>query len=385
MIKLQTKLYYIFTDYFNATLLIYLPLFLKNRFNYDGSQLGTILFVAGIFAIIGILVGPRLVNKFNKEKSVIIIEFIALLLALILIMNTSNFYLIAFATGLTYLCKMAMYSIGDNFIADLSVQNDMIYAKQRSFGSIGWGLCFFLNGFLVMSYPTIFIIVWAVLIVLAIINLLLLKEEPKEEKLASLVSIATFKEIAKNKKTVFYLLIIMCVYMITQTQPNFLNFFVQEIGGSVEKLSVATASFVIIEFTVMFYAQEIRKKMSDRTYLNIIVLLLMLKTGLVCIATKPILVYASVIIDPMVFGLLLPFNTLYLKESVSSKYNSTVLSIYGMASLFLIAIYSKFAGNLMNMFDSRAVFISLFILTIVLFISLQVYKIDNHNTIKEEI
>ena len=70
-IKTKARIFYVFTDFFNGTLLTFLPFYIKTHFGFSGSEFGTILFIAGIFAILGILIGPYLINIFRKEKVVL--------------------------------------------------------------------------------------------------------------------------------------------------------------------------------------------------------------------------------------------------------------------------------------------------------------------------
>lgn len=380
----RARLYYVFTDYFNGTLLTYLPLFLKHRFQYSGSEFGTVLLVAGIFAVLGILIGPMIVNRFKKEKSVMIIEFTLMLFSIGLIAISSNFYVIILATGLCYLNRMAMYSIGDNMMADIGKEHGIPFGRFRSFGSIGWGLCFLVNGFLVINHQSWFLIVWAVATVIAIFNLIKLDEKTVQKKQASLIEIKTVKEISKYKNAIHYLIIATMMYILLQTASPFVNFMVLELGGRIEIYSTVTAALVIIEFLVMFYANEVRKKISDQQYVELIVFLLIIKMLIISFASSPYLVYGSAILDPIIFGLILPFNPDYLKASVPKKFNATILSFFGIVSLIAMALASKLAGNIMDLISTKAVFIGYLLLAVLIMLLVKVFKIKESSYRREE-
>ncbi|MDF9866650.1 PPP family 3-phenylpropionic acid transporter [Bacilli bacterium PM5-3] len=376
----RARLYYVFTDYFNGTLLTYLPLFLKEHYHYTGSELGTILFVAGIFAIIGILIGPPITNIFKKEKSTLIIENLLMLLAIGTIFMSDNFILVTIATGLCYLNRMAMYSIGDNLMSDIGNEHGIPFGKFRSFGSIGWGLCFLVNGFLVIKYPNYFILVWATLCVLAIINLLKLQERKKEEKQANLIDVKTVVEMSSYKNAIKYLMLVTLLYVPLQTASSFINFLILELDGKVEIFSTLTAALVIVEFLVMFFAHKLRQRLTDQQYFELIAILLICKFAIISFATSPILVYCSALFDPVIFGMILPFNPSYLKDSVPNRFNATILSFFGIISLIAMALYSKLAGNIMDIYSTKMVFIVYLGIAILVLVLTKILKIKNHKS-----
>lgn len=374
----RARLYYIFTDYFNATLLTYLPIFLKSHYNLSGSEFGRILSVAGIFAIFGILIGPVIVNRFKKQKYVIMFEFVAMMIALAMYFFTTDYYVVMLATGFCYFNRMAMYVIGDNMIADIGNARGIPFGKFRSFGSVGWGVCFLLNGFLVVNQPQWFLVVWFFIVAGAIGNLIFLQEEPTTIEQPNIITKTTIKEISKYPSAIHYLVIAPMIYILLQTVPPFANFLVIELGGKVEIYSTVVAILVIIEFVGMFYAHKVRQRMSDKRYLELVALFLIAKVAIVAFASSPILIYGSAIFDAMAFGLILPFNPDYFKASVPKKLNATIMSVFGVVALLAMAIFSEIAGNLMDFFSTRAVMIAYLILAILMLVLLRFLKIEDH-------
>lgn len=375
-IKTKARIFYVFTDFFNGTLLTFLPFYIKTHFGFSGSEFGTILFIAGIFAILGILIGPYLINIFRKEKVVLIVEYSMMLLALFIIYFSNNFYLITLATGLAYLNRMAMYVIGDNLMSDIGDRIGVPFGKFRSFGSIGWALTFFINGYLIINHPNIFLIFWAILVVLAIINLLSIEEAKKEEKVYNLVQVETIKEISKYELARNYLFVAVIIYTLSQTVPNFINFLIIEVGGSVELYGVIFGALSIVEFIVMFNAHSIRNKLRDQQYIELIIVLYIVKLLLIVFTKNPIIIYISAIFDPFIYGLLLPFNPVFLKENTPPKLNGAILSLFGILSLLAIAGFSFIAGNLMDIFSTRAVFVAYIIVASLALLLVKFMKID---------
>lgn len=381
-IKTKARLFYVFTDFFNGTLLTYLPFYVKTHFEYSGKEFGTLLFVAGIFAVIGILIGPYLINFFKKEKMVLIIEFSMMLLAILLISVSESYFLITLAVGMCYLNRMAMYVVGDNLMSDIGDQHGVPFGQFRSFGSVGWALCFFINGYLVINHPNIFLINWAILVFLAIINLVSIKEVPKREKVKNLVKIETIKQIFEYETARNYLFVAIVIYTLSQTVPNFINFLVEEVGGSVELYGAIFAILSIIEFIVMFNAHKIREKMKDKQYIELIIILYIAKLVLIIFTNNPILIYISAIFDPFIYGLLLPFNPVFLKENVSFSLNGAILSLFGVLSLLAIGSFSFLAGILMDMFSTRAVFVAYIVVALIALLLVKWLKIENKQKIE---
>lgn len=375
-IKTKARIFYIFTDFFNGTLLTYLPFYVKSHYGFSGSQFGTILFVAGIFAIVGILIGPYLINIFRKEKFVLIIEYALMLLALIIIYFTNNFILITLATGLAYLNRMAMYVVGDNLMSDIGDKIGVPFGKFRSFGSIGWALCFFINGYLIINHPNIFLINWAILVILAIFNLISIEEEKKEEKVYNLVQVETIKQISTYETARNYLFIAIIIYTLSQTVPNFINFLIIEVGGSVELYGMIFGALSIVEFIMMFNAHKIRNKMRDKQYIELIIILYIVKLLLIIFTRNPLIIYLSAIFDPFIYGLLLPFNPVFLKENTPPKLNGPILSLFGILSLLAIGGFSFLAGNLMDIFSTRSVFVAYILVAVFALILVNIMKLE---------
>lgn len=381
--KINAKLFYVFTDFFNGTLLTYLPFYVKTQFDYSGNEFGTLLFIAGIFAVLGILIGPYLINIFHKEKFVLIIEFSMMLLAIILIYFTDNLIIVTLAVGMCYLNRMAMYVVGDNLMSDIGQRVGVPFGKFRSFGSVGWAACFFINGYLIINHPLLFLLNWGILVVLAIINIALIEEEKKEEKVKNLVKVETIKQISSYEVARNYLFVAVVIYTLSQTVPNFINFLVEEVGGSVELYGAIYGTLSIVEFLVMFNAHSIREKISkDKLYIQIIILLYIGKLLLIVFTHNPIIIYISAIFDPFIYGLLLPFNPVYLKENTPVALNGPILSLFGVLSLLAIGAFSFLAGNLMDIFSTKAVFVAYIVVALIALALVNFLKIENKEKIK---
>ncbi len=380
--KIKARIFYVFTDFFNGTLLTYLPFYVKTQFDYTGSEFGTILFIAGIFAVFGILIGPYLINIFHKEKFVLIIEFAMMLLAIILINFVDNFILITLAVGMCYLNRMAMYVVGDNLMSDIGNRIGVPFGQFRSFGSVGWAACFFINGYLIINHPSLFLLNWGILVLLAIINVVSIEEEKKEEKVKNLIKVETIKQISSYETARNYLFVAVVIYTLSQTVPNFINFLVEEVGGSVELYGAIFGALSIVEFIVMFNAHTIREKINkDKLYIELIIILYIVKLLLIIFTHNPIIIYISAVIDPFIYGLLLPFNPVFLKENTPVSLNGAVLSLFGVLSLLAIGGFSFLAGNLMDIFSTRAVFVAYMLVALIALVLVKFLKIEDKQKI----
>ncbi|MDR3215600.1 MAG: MFS transporter [Bacilli bacterium] len=375
MIK-NARLFYVTTDYFNSILLVFLPLFLKTFYHYDGNVFGTILFIAGLFAIGGIILGYLLVNKLKNEKDALIIEFLIMSGAILMLLFFNNIIIVSIAVGLCYLNRMAMYTIGDNMMVEIANANNLAFGKFRSFGSIGWGLSFLINGFLVMNAPYLFLIIWYIVCILAIVNLFLL---PNIKKVIALKEKISLKELLLYPNAIKYLIIAIIIYVLIYSVPPFLNFRILELKGQVEVYSFITAILVIGEFLMIFFANEFRKRTKDKYYIMSIGLCLSLKMLVIFISNNPIIIYATAILDPIIFGLILPFNPAYLKVSTSVRLNGLVLNIFGVMSLLFIALCSKFSSSIMDVINLKFLFMVYLLMALLVIVLPLLFKLDNYS------
>lgn len=372
----QARLYYVFTDFFNSILLVFLPLFIKLFYKYSDDTFGTILLVAGFFAIGGIVLGHFMVKLLKNEKYVLMIEFILMALAIMLLYFNVNVIVVGGAVGLCYLNRMAMYTIGDNLMVEIAKQKQLAFGKLRSFGSIGWGLSFFLNGFLIVNFPRIFLLVWLVLVMIAIINMAFL---PKLNREAVTSGNIKYRELFKYKNVLKYLVLSTIIYVLLYSVPPFINLRILELKGRIEIYSLITAFFVILEFVMIYFANEYRKRVHDKYYLMTIGGFLTLKMFLIYSAASAVLIYLTALFDPIIFGLILSFNAAYLKQSSAVALNGLTLNIFGVLSLLFIALSAKFSTYLMAMFDLQNLFIFYLILAVLSFILPAFFKINDYS------
>ncbi|MDR1781495.1 MAG: MFS transporter [Bacilli bacterium] len=373
---LKSRLFYIFTDFFNSVLLVFLPLLLKTFFQLSDNTFGTVMLIAGFFAIAGIILSHFIVVKFKQEKYALILEFILMLIAVVAIFFNTNIVIITITTGLCYLNRMAMYTIGDNMMVEIANHNKLSFGKFRSFGSIGWGLSFLLNGYLVMNHPKLFLIVWFIFILLAIINLLFLPTLENRNKDETKVN---YRLLLKYPNVLKYLIIAIIIYVLIYSVPPFINFRILELNGKVEIYSLVTAILVILEFVMIYFANEYRKRMVDKNYLITIGIFLSIKMLLISMTNIPLIIYLTALFDPIIFGLILSFNPTYIKQSCDVKLNGLVLNIFGVLSLFFIALCSKFSSSIMEYFSLKYLFIFYLILALLVIILSQLFKIKDYS------
>ena len=97
---------------------------------------------------------------------------------------------------------------------------------------------------------------------------------------------------------------------------------------------------------------------------------------------NPIIIYISAIFDPFIYGLLLPFNPVYLKENTPVALNGPILSLFGVLSLLAIGAFSFLAGNLMDIFSTKAVFVAYIVVALIALALVNFLKIENKEKIK---
>lgn len=371
---LNARLFYVTSDYINATLLIYLPLFIKTYYKFDGIQYGNILFIAGLFAILGVLIAPVLINYFKNRKIIIIIENLLMIFGIVMMCFSSNYLIIFVATGLCYLNRMAMYSIGDDINNDFALSINISFSKIRSFGSIGWGIAFITNSYLIINYPQFFLVVWLIISSLACLNLIYIKEN--HNNFSNNYRFVDIIELFKFKNTIKYFILGLIIYVLMYCIPIFINLYLLENNISITNYSYFGGVLVILEFIIMFFSLRIAKFIKDNNYILIIGILLVFKLLLI-ISANDLLIYASCIIDPFIFGMILPFNPFYLKKSIEVKYHSLVLILFGLFTLLIIAIVNKLMSLVLALSSINIVLVVFIVIAWILVILTLFFKIDN--------
>lgn len=136
----------------------------------------------------------------------------------------------------------------------------------------------------------------------------------------------------------------------------FIQFHLLDLGGSILIFSIINTFVLGIDFWIMHNAYKIRKKLGNKKYLFVVLIVMLLKYLVLIIFVNTYSIYITVIIDPIFFGLLIPSTSVIIKELVNNDESTLALSMHSSLNLLTVAFFSIIYGIFYYQFGSIVVF-----------------------------
>lgn len=368
------KLYYMMVDFNIGIMLVYLPIFLRGYFGFSELQIGQLYLWAGLVSIIGSLVNGYIAQKIADERKVIQVGSMLMILSIILLYFYHTFTLTLIIFTLLFFMRTTIYVIGDELIINYLTTNSHLgidFGKIRSFGSVGWGLNFLINGLIISFAPKLLVISWllgACLLLVSTFKMPLVKVTHTVEKFDA----NKLKSLLTNRN---FMLFIICNSLFWGTINNmqtYSQFLVEDLGGMLGIYGIMNSLIIIIDFIVMNKSPKINNKLGNKKYYRLISVLLLAKYVLIMVAFKPLLIYISVLIDPFFFGLMIPFSSKYIKTIIDRNSSTVALSLEKVLSQLFAAFGSILFGYIYTLYGGAHVF-AIMVLAVVINIVLSTF------------
>ena len=146
---------------------------------------------------------------------------------------------------------------------------------------------------------------------------------------------------------------------------TYVEYTLVDSGGSLVVFVFLNALIIFIDISIMRSSSAILSKIKGENYMRLYLTLLATKFLIILIYPQPIVIYISVLIDPFLFGLMIPFNALFTKQEIPKSLSTIALMLVVVCSNLLVSILSPFYGYLYQSFGPRTVFGLMFCVTIV--------------------
>ncbi len=360
------RLYYMMVDFNVGILLVYLPVFLRSYLGFTEIQIGQLYLWAGIVSIIGSMVNGYIAQKISDERRVVQIGSLMIIASIFALYFYHSFaFTLVIFTSLFFM-RTTIYVIGDELIINYLEQHPDLaidFGKIRSFGSLGWGLNFLINGFIISYAPEMLIVTWliaAFLLLFASLKMPLVNVKHEHEKF-EIKKIAT---LLSNRNFMIFILCNALFWGTINNMQTYSQFMVQDLGGTLTIYGLINSAILIVDFLVMNNSPKINDKLGNKKYYRLLGILLFGKYVLIMLAKDPTLVYISVLFDPFFFGLMVPFTSKYIKRLISPNLSTIALSMEKVFVQISAAIGSIVFGYVYSSYGGQYVFMIMVILVI---------------------
>lgn len=345
-------------DFNIGILLVYLPVFLRSNLGFTELQIGQLYLWAGIVSIIGSIVNGYIAQRISDERRVVQLGSIMMLLSVIALIfkHTFTFTLLIFT--FLFFMRTTVYVIGDELIINYLQSKPELkvdFGRIRSFGSLGWGLNFFINGIIISLAPKLLVVSWisaAALLLLASVMMPLVYVKHEAEKFDR----QKFKGLLANRSLMLFIVCNSLFWGTINNMQTYSQFMVQDLGGTLGIYGLMNSLILIVDFLVMNKSQVVNERLGNKRYYRFIGCLLLVKYIIIMLAFDPLLIYISVLIDPVFFGLMVPFSSKYIKSIIDPSSSTIALSMEKVLSQLMGAIGSIIFGFVYTVYGGSYVF-----------------------------
>jgi PPP family 3-phenylpropionic acid transporter len=350
------KMMFFFLDFNIGILLVYLPVLLRNTRSLTEAQVGTLFMIAGVVAIFGGILSGLIAQKTNDIRKVLRFGTILMTFGIIMLLYVDTYYAIMFSFLFIFFARSTLYFLSDELTINyINSGHPYDFGKVRSFGAAGWATNFFINGLIITYAPQFFIPIWMVAITMLIYTTFRL---PKPEKIEQKeLKFSDIKRIFKIRDVVLFMIVSGLVWGTITNVQTYAQYFVQDLGGSLTIYAMINGIVGILDFIFMQNSSKIRNKVGERLYILGLLTLILIKYVIIAFALDPIYLYMQVFIDPVFFGLFIPFSSVFIKRHIDQSMSAIALTLITSINLALASILSLVFGYMYEFVSPRSVFL----------------------------
>lgn len=374
----RLRLHYFLTDYYTGLIIVFLPLLFRNILMLDEFQIGKLYLFGSIIAMLSSLINGYIAQKVKKEKYVLSILISSTIILLILGSLTSGaFSLIIVMFGL-FLIRNVSYIIGDEIaITYCNMTYNADFGKVRSFGSLGWGLNFLLNGIILIFYSKLLFFIILLVTAILLINSLFL---PNLQHDKEIIKIKDIKEILDYRNFLFFALIIILMWGVLNNMNMYIEYAISDINGSLLLFYIFNAVVLLLDFIIMNNSTKLIKRLKAKKYFLLVVLFMIIKLILITALFNNFIAIFTILFDPLFFGLFVPFIGVFIKAEMPKHLSTVSLSIIPAFQNISVGVLSMVFGYIYMDYSYTFVFLSMlviFVIIISLATKVNFQKLDN--------
>lgn len=372
------KLQYYLIDFLVGTILIWIPIFLKVKLEYNSIEIGILLTISGITGIIFTFILANIAQKILDQRKIFRYGIFTCIIPIFLIMLSDNFYMIMIILILINIMRYILYIITDDITINYVNQNkDIEFGKIRSYGSLGWGSNFLINYILFTINPyLIFITIFIVSLGLFYnsFKLPISNEEKKHFKIKDGL------KLLKYKNYVLFCFIIALMWSIINNATTMIEYSVIDLNGSLAIFVILSVLGTVFDMIFMnLLSSKILKKLNGRKYFLLFIALFLIKFSLLSLFLSPQIIYFTLLIDPIFFALMIPFLSVFIKNEINVNLSVIALMSATLLNAFMQAIFAYVYGFVYEVAGAKMVFkimLVMILIIIVLITKVNFQKID---------
>lgn len=358
------KLHYFLTDFIMGISLIWIPIYCRTFLGFSETQVGTLYLVGGVMSIFGSLINGYIAQKIDDERKVLNYGIISLIFGAIFLAIFKSFIGILLGFICIFYLKNILYIIGDEIaLSYLKQQEKKDFGKIRSFGSLGWGANFIINGTLISIYPKLIFVSFLISACVLLINSFYLPHVVPDKEF--IYKLSDTKKLWKYKNYILFLLAVSLMWSAANNMQTFIQYNLEDMKGSLQIFAYVNSLVIIFDMGIMRYSTQILEKIGGKAYFFIYMFVIFAKYLVLYMFASPIIIYSAVLFDPVFFGLMIPFTSMFVKSEIPRNLSTIALMIMQVITIFLVAIFAQIDGYIYQSFGSSFVYLIMLITTVI--------------------
>ncbi|MFS0752687.1 MFS transporter [Oceanobacillus sp. 1P07AA] len=357
----------------NTILISFLPLYLQSR-GLSGTQIGWVLAVESLAAILAQPFWGFLSDKFKTIKRILFICLIGLLIFGFTFFQMSSLHTILIFGAVFYFFAAPIGGLNDSFAQRRATQLGISFGSIRMWGSVGFALSSLLVGEVLARFG-IGYMVWVYLAfgTIALLTLIPLKDVKADTKPVKFNDIG---KIIKSKPFLLFLGVILFITITHRMNDYYMALYISELGGSENLVGLAWFAGVISEAVVFALAAFWFKKFHSLIFIIIAAIIYTVRWFLYASAMDPMMIIGLQFLHGLTFGVFYTAAFDYVTRLIPSFLQSTGHLVFFSVYFGLSGIIGSLAGgSLVDVFGGSSMYTLMGILSAIGTVLLITYHI----------
>ncbi|NIK13018.1 MFS transporter [Alkalibacillus almallahensis] len=240
---------FLFSFYATHTIILsYIPLYLQEGLKLSGTEIGWVLAIGPLAALISEPFWGYVSDKLKTVKRIVVLLLIILLPVSMVFFNVYSLALILLFAFLLYFFSAPITAFGDSLSQRRADELHISFGSIRMWGSIGFAVSSLAVG-QYLTWTNIENIIWPYLLFGAfalIVAFRLTDAEPAKES----VNLKSVKQLFKNGKLMTFLVLIMFITITHRTSDSYIGIYIAELGGTESLVGISWFVGVISEAAI---------------------------------------------------------------------------------------------------------------------------------------
>ncbi len=350
----------------------YMPVYFQSL-GLTGSEIGFLLAVGPFAAILAQPVWGFMSDRWRTVKLVLLLCLCGAIVIGFAVFQMKEFIWLIPLLYIFFTFMSPAGALGDSLAQKISYQKGVSFGSIRMWGSLGFGTSSLVSGYILAVIGIEYIYyVFAFFLLIAIVFCLKAPDSEPSKKKADLKQAL---RLGKNPMFALFLLMVISISLTHRINDSFLGLYIVELGGNETMIGTAWFIGVITEACVFALSAFWLRRFHPLTFISIAAVLYVVRWLLMGIVPNPTGVLFLQVLHGLTFGIFyltaFQFVTRLVPYELASTGHLLFVSVFfGLSGV----IGSLLGGAIIDAFDVRMLYQTMFLLALIGFIGSFLYR-----------